>query len=343
MRAYRSFARLSRFGSAVTTHVADAQDAASLLRVIQGSSTVVNLTTGAPADILRTTQAIFNASVGAGVKRLIHLSSAVVYGEVPTPEVDDDSPPNTTHWMPYARSKAASEVWLRKQISESSPQMVVLRPGIVWGPRSSHTLAFVKALLDKNACLVDGGRGIFNSIYIDNLIDCIQVCREHPGDITGFYNVADHETLSWHEFYSAFAPSLGCDIDKLPKASGNRFPWSAGAMIDELKSLPFVSGLADRLKAKLPDPTKARIKSFLAGRYNYEGITSRYAKKPVIDRELWSLQRTKHKLPTIKFERRFDFSPSVSFREGVRRTLLWLSFLGYIPHAAAFSNNGVSH
>jgi nucleoside-diphosphate-sugar epimerase len=322
-------------------HVANAQDPASLLPVIRGSSTVINLTTGAPADILQTTQAIFNACVAGGVDRLIHLSSAVVYGEVLSPEVNDDSPPDSRHWMPYARSKAASEVWLRQQISKPSLQVAVLRPGVVWGPRSPHTLAFVKALLDKTACLVDGGRGIFNSIYIDNLIDGIQACHNHPADITGFYNVSDHETVTWRDFYATFAPYVGCDIDKLPNVSGDRFPWAARAMVDRVRSLPLISGLSDRLKARLPDRAKARIKAFLAGPYNYEGTAPGYATKPIIDREVWSLQRTKHKLPTIKFGRRFDFIPPVRFEEGVRRTVRWLAFLGYVPHQADSSNNGV--
>jgi 2-alkyl-3-oxoalkanoate reductase len=343
VRAYRSYASLSRFGPAITMRVADAQDPASLLPAIQGSSTVVNLTTGVPSEILRTTQAIYAACAAGGVKRLIHLSSAVVYGEVPSSEVNDDSPPDTRHWMPYARSKAASEIWLRKQIAKPSFQVAVLRPGIVWGPRSPHTLTMVKMLLDKNAGLVDGGKGIFNSIYIDNLIDCIRACHNHSADITGFYNVSDQETVTWRDFYAALAAHLGCDVDKLPNVRGDRFPWSVGTMVDLVRSFTIARNLSDKLKAKLPDHTKAKLKAILAGRYNYEGIAQGYATKPAIDREFWSLQQTKHKLPTTKFQRRFDFTPRVSFEEGVLRTIRWLSFLGYVPHQTTFSSNGASH
>ena len=147
---------------------------------------------------------------------MVHLSSAVVYGEVESPRVHDDSPPDTGHWMPYARAKAVSEVWLRGHIPASPCEIAVLRPGIVWGARSPHTLSFVKAILDKSAYLVDGGKGIFNSIYIDNLVACVRACHRHQGDITGFYNVSDRETLTWRDFYGAFAPFLGCDPGRIP-------------------------------------------------------------------------------------------------------------------------------
>jgi nucleoside-diphosphate-sugar epimerase len=341
VRAYRNFASLARFGAPLTIEIADAEDPAALERAIGGSATVVNLTTGSPASILRTTRAIFQACVTAQVPRLVHLSSAAVYGEVTSPEINDDSPPDTKHWMPYARAKAKAEVWLREQALPHGPEVVVLRPGIVWGVRSSHTLLFAKALLAKNAYLVDGGKGIFNSIYVDNLTASIEACHEHPGDIAGSYNVSDRETLNWRDFFAALAPALGCDIEKLPCISGDRFPWSVGAVIDYLRSLPLTSDLYHWLKTSLPESVKTRIKALLAGQYDYDEVAAHYATRPQVEREIWSLQRVLYKLSSQKFERRLDFTPPVSVAEGFRKTTSWLAALGYtsspvdVPHAGA--------
>src|SRR6478752_9782767 len=65
VRAYRNFAGLCRHGSAVTIHVADAEDARELARAIQGSSIVINVTTGPPASIVRSTRTIYDACVSA--------------------------------------------------------------------------------------------------------------------------------------------------------------------------------------------------------------------------------------------------------------------------------------
>jgi nucleoside-diphosphate-sugar epimerase len=340
VRAYRNFASLSRFGPAVALEVADAEDSSALARSLRGTDTVVNVTTGAPAGIVRTTRSILGACAAAGVRRLIHLSSAVVFGEVASPRIHDDSPPDTRHWMPYARAKAVSEVWLRAQMPTAPCEIAVLRPGIVWGVRSPHTLGFVKSLLEKSAYLVDGGKGILNSIYIDNLVACIRACHSDTGNVSGFYNVSDRETLTWRDFFGFFAPFLGCDVEQLHNVSANRFPWSMGAVIDYVRSLPLMSDLSHRAKAWLPEGVKMRLKTLLAGHYNYEGTATRRPRKPSVERELWSLQRVRFKLPVHKFERRFGLVPPVSFEDGARRTLSWLTAMGHVPSRPALFIHG---
>src|SRR5262249_54998244 len=155
--------------------------------------------------IIRSTQSILEACVAAHVPRLIHLSSAVIYGDVASPFLDDNAPPVPRHWMPYAHAKATAEVWLRQQMADAPCQVTVLRPGIVWGVRSPHTISIVHALLEKRAYLVGEGQGVFNGIFIDNLVACIRACCDHPGDVRGFYNVADEELITWRDFYSALA------------------------------------------------------------------------------------------------------------------------------------------
>src|SRR5882724_2457364 len=108
-----------QYGAAGDVRLANAEDPGSLAQALEGSRVCVNLITGAPAGIVRSTEAILEACARAGVRRLVHLSSAVVYGDVPAP-ICDDEPPLTNHWMPYARAKATSEVWLRERLGRQS-------------------------------------------------------------------------------------------------------------------------------------------------------------------------------------------------------------------------------
>jgi 2-alkyl-3-oxoalkanoate reductase len=331
VRAYRSLASLSRFGPALMVRLADAEDRASLIPAFEGSSVVVNLTTGPPAGILPATQSIFEACVAANVPRMIHLSSATVYGEVASPCLDDDAPPVSGHWMPYARAKASAEIWLRERMATSPCQVAVLRPGSIWGVRSPHTMSVVNALLEKRAYLVGDGQGAFNSIYIDNLLACIRTCCDHIGDVRGFFNVADSESVTWSGFYSALAGPLGYDMSQMPMVSSERFPWSGRAALEYVQLLPVVNSLYYQLRARLPDQVKSRLKRWLSGRYEYGLRATNYNRKPVVDREVWHLQRVRFKLPSAKFATQFAFTPPVSFEAGIRRTLLWLAFLGCEP------------
>jgi nucleoside-diphosphate-sugar epimerase len=336
VRAYRNLASLARFGPAVAARLADARDVCSLAQAIRGCAVVVNVTAGAPSEIFPTTKAIHEACLIAGVRRFLHMSSAVVYGEVADPNIHDDSPPLTRHWMPYARAKAVSEVWLRERMPTSPCQIVVLRPGIVWGVRSPHTMQVVKSLADKSAFLVDGGQGVFPSIYVDNLVACVRTCCAHDSEITGFYNVADSELVTWREFFAAFAEHLDCDLTRIATVSGRRCPWSVRTVVDYAQALAMRTDFYSWMRSRMPDAAKSRIKSSLADRYNYDRRSSGYVSKPRVDREWWHLQKVRHKLPTSKFARHFGFTPPVAFREGVRRTLGWLTSLGFVrPGAVA--------
>lgn len=334
VRSYRNMAGLCRFGAAVDVQRADAEKTASLTAALRGMDTAVNVTTGPPAGIVRSTAAIHEACVSAGVKRLVHLSSAVVYGDVPVP-IDDDHPPLKKHWMPYARAKAASEVWLRQRLDDPRLDVVVLRPGIVWGVRSPHTMDIARSLAGKQTFLVGEGRGIFNGVYIDNLVACIRAACEYAGQAAGFYNVGDREAVTWLEFYRALGVPLGCDPTRLPIVSEKRFPPSIGATIDTVQSLSLVNELYHRLKIYIPDGAKAAIRARLEGPYSYDRRAVNYASKASVARELWYLQRVKHKLAVDKFAGKFAFETPVSFAEGIARTLSWLATLGWLAPSSA--------
>jgi len=331
VRAHRSLAGLARLGPAVSVWLADAEDRASLVPALQGSSVVVNLTNGPPAGIMPSTRSILEACVAADVPRLIHISSAVVYDEVLSPTLDDDSPPLTQHWMPYAKAKASAEIWLREQLAVVPCQIAVLRPGFVWGVRSPHTMSVINSLLEKRAYLIRDGQGVFNSIYIDNLVACIRTCIDHPDDVRGFYNVADREFVTWRDFYSALAEPLGYDMSQMPSVSGDRFPWSVRAALEYVQLLPVMNDLYYWLRGRLPDRVKSRMKKLLLGRYEYGREVTSYVTQPTVDREVWHLQKVVHKLPTTKFAGKFGFTPPLTFEEGIRRTVHWLAFLGSVP------------
>jgi nucleoside-diphosphate-sugar epimerase len=327
VRNYRNMAGLCRFGSAVDVRRADAEKVERLAEALSGVRTVVNVTTGVPDGIVRSTGTIYEACLRAKVSRFVHLSSAVVYGDVETP-IGDDAAPNRRHWMPYARAKSAAENWLRSRMEQRALDVVVLRPGIVWGVRSPHTLDIARSLAAKNAFLVGGGAGIFNGIYIDNLVSAILTASAFPTRAAGFYHVGDRETVSWRELYDALGRPLGCDVSKLPQVSADRFPWSIVAAIDAVQNQAIVNKLYHAFKGRIPDSVKIAIKAQLEGSASYDRQARAYASAPSVSRELWHLQRVRHKLPIRKFVETFHVEPPVSFADGVRKTAAWLEALG---------------
>lgn len=326
VRATRSVARLCRLGSAVQIKIADAQNEDELSTAIKDRSTVVNLVSGEPEVIIKSTRAIYDSCMRVGVKHLIHLSSAVVYGEVDSADINDDSPLARNHWNPYARAKAKAELFLRK-VSNSSPvEITVLRPGIVWGPRSRWSIDAALDLLNNTAYLVGDGSGVCNTIYIDNLISCILACCNHRTSASGFFNVSDDEFVTWRDFYSSLAEYFNYDMSKIPTVPADRFRPSFSVRLQDIMS----TSIYINLKKRVAPENRALIKQWLMrlGKVGDYWEINKNPGKIHITRVMWHLQTTKHKLSDYKFSKHFNYSVPFSFRHGTHMTINWLKHLG---------------
>src|SRR5206468_3894419 len=102
----------------------------------------------------------------------VHLSSVMVYGFSYLPDVDE-SGPMRGEGNPYCETKIESE---RAVLSLDSRDfgVAVIRPGDVYGPGSVPWIARPLAMMQKGRFfLPDGGRGVINPVYVDNLVDGI--------------------------------------------------------------------------------------------------------------------------------------------------------------------------
>jgi nucleoside-diphosphate-sugar epimerase len=331
VRAFRSVARVANFG--MSHRLGDASRPDSLERALVGCEAVVNLTTGDPADILRTTQSIYAAAVASGARLLVHLSSATVYGQVDRADLSDDTPPQVDHWMPYAREKGLAENWLRERMADGRLAIAVLRPGLIWGPRSPWVLRPATELVSGGAYLVGDGGGICNLVYVDNLVRSIDAVIAHRKQVSGFYNVADDETTTWREYYAALGAGLGVDLARVHSVPGDRYRSGLGTIVEELKKLPPYQWL----KHSLADETKAAIKLRLKLALERDGPAQESANaSPVVTRDMWHLQTTRYRLPTTKFREVFGHHNLNSFASGLAASLAWLRFIGFDErHAVA--------
>src|SRR5881628_112933 len=88
------------------------------------------------------TRLLLRAAVASGVPRLIHLSSLVVHAEPRGGEVIREASPLLRHvasWNHYARSKLFAERIVHRAAVTGRIATVVIRPGLVLGPRDRWT------------------------------------------------------------------------------------------------------------------------------------------------------------------------------------------------------------
>jgi nucleoside-diphosphate-sugar epimerase len=160
--------------------IADLLDLSSLREAIDGCDLVFHCAavvreSGDRDEFFRTnvkgTENILKVSSDTGVKKFIHFSSIAVYGMNP-PERADETTPYQPCGNLYCDTKIAAEkaVWAAHQ--EAGLPVVVIRPTNVYGPHSNPwTIRPIKLINSGQMMLINGGTGLCNYVYIDNLLD----------------------------------------------------------------------------------------------------------------------------------------------------------------------------
>lgn len=146
----------------------------------------------------------------AGVQRFIYLSSIKVHGESTLPgqpftENDQLRPQDA-----YAKSKHEAEIGLRKIAAQTSMEVVIIRPPLVYGQGVGANFKAVMTAIYRGWPLPLGGLDNRRSLVsVDNLVDLVSVCMLHPGAVNQTFLVSDGDDLSTSQLVRHLAQSLG--------------------------------------------------------------------------------------------------------------------------------------
>jgi nucleoside-diphosphate-sugar epimerase len=146
------------------------------------------------------TLAFAKAAAAAGVRRFLFLSSIKVNGEstlAGSPFRADDLP---APMDPYGISKLEAEQGLLQIARESGMEVVIIRPPLVFGPGVRANFLSMMRWLNWGIPLPLGG--IDNSrslVALDNLVDMLVRCLDHPAAANQVLLVSDGEDLSTSE------------------------------------------------------------------------------------------------------------------------------------------------
>jgi nucleoside-diphosphate-sugar epimerase len=180
---------------ALEGRVADALDRRALADAIAGCDAAVHAIAGDRRTIIGSAEAAYRAAEDAGLRRMVYLSSASVHGQAPAPGTDERSALSRRQPIAYNRSKIDAEQRLQRLRASGKVELVILRPGIVYGPRSYWTGGLADELLSGEAYLVEGGAGICNALYVDNLVHAVELALTTARIDGEAFLVGEAETL----------------------------------------------------------------------------------------------------------------------------------------------------
>ena len=146
----------------------------------------------------------------AGVRRFVFVSSIKVNGEFTFL-----GRPFTAHGKPYPQdyyglSKYEAEVGLLEIASKTSMEVVIIRPPLVYGPGVKANFASMMKWLSRGIPLPLGA--VYNQrslVALDNLVDLIVTCLEHPKAANQTFLVSDGEDMSTTQILHRMGQALG--------------------------------------------------------------------------------------------------------------------------------------
>jgi nucleoside-diphosphate-sugar epimerase len=154
------------------------------------------------------TAQLAHAALAAGVKRFIFISTAKVFGEGGDTIYSTQSPAQPMD--AYARSKWHAEQQLQAITTNSTMELVVIRPPLVYGANAKANFAQLQKLSILPFPLPFASlRNRRDMIALDNLVDLIELCIHHPAAAGGTWLCADAQPYSLAEIIAAMRLANG--------------------------------------------------------------------------------------------------------------------------------------
>lgn len=160
-------------------------------------------------------------AVVAGVRRFVFISSIGVNGTETSVRpfgASDEPMPQSA----YAVSKHEAELGLHALAADTGLEVVVIRPPLVYGPGAPGNFGALMRVVARGWPLplggVTGNRRSF--VAIDNLVDLIVTCLDHPAADDQTFLVSDGEDISTTDLLRRLGAAIGRPARLLPVPLG---------------------------------------------------------------------------------------------------------------------------
>jgi nucleoside-diphosphate-sugar epimerase len=207
-------------GLGVELATGDLHDAESLRRAVDGADVVYHCAARVGdwgpwalyrREVIDATRNLLQACRGAGVGRVLYVSSVTVYGhprDGGAPITEDAPLGQRLYWLwdYYCRSKIAAEELARAY----GPGAVVVRPSWIYGPRDRNSLPrLMTAFRAGRVRLIGTGDNLLNVVYAADVAEGAILAANHPAAGGRAYNLCSEGELTQRQFLDALTEALG--------------------------------------------------------------------------------------------------------------------------------------
>jgi predicted dehydrogenase/nucleoside-diphosphate-sugar epimerase len=317
-------------------------DGQAVARAVSGVRQIFHLAYGRDGTdsariTIEGTKNLVEAGIAARVDAIVILSTMYVFGFPPGAVAVNEGFPYRPYGGEYGTSKAAMERWcLARARTSGHTRISVLNPTCVFGPGgAAYTILPVELARQNQFCWIDGGTGICNFTYVENVVDAM-IAAAATGAAHGERFIINDGAMPWREFLGPLLAPLQAEVPDYSAAALKQLaakvpPFrvrdlvaaalSAGGVRDVIKR----NGLARRVIASIPQNHALR-------RPRANSVSSVPAQTPEATvppqwlAELYGPSTTL--FSSEKAKAVLNWSPSMAYPGARDETIRWLSETG---------------
>lgn len=159
------------------------------------------------------TRNVFQAAAGAGVPRVLHVSTDGVYALSAFKGVvtEDSAVEKRFGWLDYyRRSKLAAERIARSHPEQGKIGVTIVRPGLIFGERDRAMFPGIVGFLKSSAAgYLGSGDNPLPYVYAGDVADACILGATSEAAIGRTYNVVSDEAVTQKQVYDAIADAAG--------------------------------------------------------------------------------------------------------------------------------------
>jgi nucleoside-diphosphate-sugar epimerase len=274
---YARAVRIARFDTDIV--LGDVTNPDDVKKAVQGCSFVFHCAHGNTGDEewqrrvnVEGTRNLLEASRAAGVKRVVHVSTMAVYGNPGDGDLDETAPRGSSGDV-YGESKLEAEI-VAEEFGNRGLPVVIVQPTVVYGPFGpAWTQRVLDRLRSQRVVLVDGGKGLCNAVYVDDVVDALLLSATRPGVEGESFLISASEATTWRDFYGAFERMLGrkCTVSiscEEAKAHAKRGAERKGSFVKAARALVREPDLRRAMRGTWAGSALIRMARPLASRWS---------------------------------------------------------------------------
>lgn len=213
-RAYSGALRMARFD--VEFAYGDIADPEAMRQATAGCDVIFHLAYGRSGTVaeqtkvtVEGTRAMVQAALANKVSRFVNVSTAAVYFGAGDGVVDETSPRRRWGWA-YSDAKLAAEDIVLEHCRKDGLPGTVLQVAGVYGPwGETFTIQPLLQLRRGRVVLVNGGEGVSNATYVDDVVQALLLGAVHPAAVGEIFIIKGPGRVTRREMYERYEAMLG--------------------------------------------------------------------------------------------------------------------------------------